>query len=215
MVPVLLRFKYVWASGLVFCCAVQLHAQWSFQATATSDYVWRGFSLSDERPAIQGGAEYFYKWGLFAGAWASTVDINDDAQIEGLGYIGYTRPVWVFDLEVGINAYAFDGDEDRDFTEAYAGISYKAAALKVHYDPDRENLYGGLDLNFDLGSKWFMNLHAGYTDHDSGLSYEDYRVGIGRTVWWGIDVEAAYVDTDIDDLEVADARGVLSISKTW
>lgn len=190
-------------------------AQWSFMASATSDYVWRGFSLSDEQPAVQGGAEYFHQLGFYGGAWASTVDIDNDAKLEGLGYLGYVRPVWKFDLEVGLTTYAFDGDEDRDFTEVYTGMIYRALTLRGYYDVDRENLYGEIELDFDLGSKWFMHLHGGYTDNDSGFSYEDYRVAFGRTIWWEIDVEAAYVDTDIDDLDVADARGVLTITKTW
>lgn len=199
----------------VFVGSLPLFGQWSFQATATSDYVWRGFSLSDEQPALQGGAEYFHKWGLFAGAWASNVDIDDDANLEGLAYVGYVRPVWKFDLEVGLNVYAFDGDQDRDFSEAYVGGSYRALTVKGYYDFERENLYGEVALSFDLGSKWFMNMQGGYTDNDNGFSYEDYRIGFGKTVWWDLDIELAYVDTDIDDLEVAEARAVLSVTKTW
>ena len=43
-------------------------------AGLTSNYVFRGFTQSDDGPAIQGGIDYAPSNGFYAGAWASTVD---------------------------------------------------------------------------------------------------------------------------------------------
>ena len=46
---------------------------YSFNIGATSDYVFRGISQSDNDPAIQGGIDFGCGI-LYAGAWASLVD---------------------------------------------------------------------------------------------------------------------------------------------
>ena len=43
----------------------------------TTDYVFRGISQTDEKPAIQGGLDYAHSSGAYAGVWASNVDFND------------------------------------------------------------------------------------------------------------------------------------------
>jgi len=61
---------FVGLAALVMAGAASAQ-DFSFNVTATSDYVWRGVSQSDEDFAIQGGADF--ESGIFyAGAWAST-----------------------------------------------------------------------------------------------------------------------------------------------
>ncbi len=49
---------------------------YSFNLGATSDYVFRGVSQSDNDPALQGGVDVAYGI-LYAGVWASLVDFAD------------------------------------------------------------------------------------------------------------------------------------------
>ena len=60
---------------------------------ATSDYVFRGISQTDNDPAIQGGADFGYGI-LYAGVWASGLDFADapPANAEVDWYGGISRP---------------------------------------------------------------------------------------------------------------------------
>ena len=49
----------------------------SYNLGATSDYVFRGVSQTQEDPAIQGGIDATYGIG-YAGVWASNVDFGAD-----------------------------------------------------------------------------------------------------------------------------------------
>ena len=60
---------------------------WSATLTGTTDYVFRGFSLSSESPALQGSLDATY--GIFyAGVWGSNVQ---DEGYEPVGVNVYTR----------------------------------------------------------------------------------------------------------------------------
>ena len=62
-----------------------------FSATlaATSDYVWRGISQTNEDPAFQAGVTYTSKVGIYAGAWTSNVDFGaGDVLVCSTGLIG-------------------------------------------------------------------------------------------------------------------------------
>ena len=114
----------------------------SFNLTATSDYVWRGVSQSDEDFAIQGGADF--ESGIFyAGTWASTVDFGDETDAEWDIYLGVAPSAAGFDWDFGVTHYMYMGDadgSDYDFTEASAAVSRAIGAvtygLKVAYSPD-------------------------------------------------------------------------------
>jgi uncharacterized protein (TIGR02001 family) len=71
------------AAGLQACVAVAAlaasaptHAAgaWSAAVTGTSDYVFRGVSLSYGHPVLQGGLNYQSQQGWFVGAWGSRVE---------------------------------------------------------------------------------------------------------------------------------------------
>ena len=49
----------------------------------TSDYVWRGVTQSDVNPAVQLGGDITFDSGIYAGLWASTIDINNGGDLGG------------------------------------------------------------------------------------------------------------------------------------
>jgi uncharacterized protein (TIGR02001 family) len=61
----------------------------------TTDYVWRGVTQSDGDPAVQLGGDIAFSSGIYAGLWASTVDIESagDGQrdTELTYYLGYSH----------------------------------------------------------------------------------------------------------------------------
>ena len=46
--------------------------KYSFNLGITSDYVFRGFTQTDKKPALQGGIEYEAESGFYVGTWGSS-----------------------------------------------------------------------------------------------------------------------------------------------
>lgn len=133
---------------------------WSFTAAAVSEYVFRGISQTNERPAFQPSLDMSY--GVFyAGIWGSTLDFGNDeflppfvfgenAQIEIDIYAG-VKPVWGpvnFDFAVLGYLYpsASDSAGELDYAEIKAAYSTTGllipkltAGTALYYSPE----YGG------------------------------------------------------------------------
>ena len=84
---------------------------YSFNIGATSDYVFRGISQTDNDPTIQGGIDLGYGI-LYAGWWASGLDFDailNDAHVE-MDWYGGIKPTWgpaTFDF--GVIYYSYPG----------------------------------------------------------------------------------------------------------
>ena len=118
---------------------------YSFTATDTSDYVFRGISQTENEPAVQGAINVGYGI-LYAGIWASNVDFEAVADSTAeIDYYAGIKPTWgpaTFDF--GIIYYTFPGFSpgfDPEVIELKAGVSgeiYKSlvASAAVYYSPD-------------------------------------------------------------------------------
>jgi uncharacterized protein (TIGR02001 family) len=102
----------------------------------TTDYIFRGFSQTDEGPAIQGGFELGYKnfylgvWGSnvnFGGAYNQAGDTQDLAYLE-IDWYGGIKPVWKgITFDIGAYYYTYPdslGFAHLDYVEAKTGASY-------------------------------------------------------------------------------------------
>ncbi len=134
---------------------------YSFNGGVTTDYVFRGFSQTAERPTGQGGLDLTY--GIFyTGFWASGLDFGQEtgrniARGELDIYAGI-KPVWnniTFDM--GAIYYAYPGAKDKataitgelDYVELKFGMSrelWKDATLASTYfwSPDYTNSTGSV-----------------------------------------------------------------------
>ena len=76
-----------------------------------SDYAYRGWSQTDERPALQGGFDYAHDSGLYAGVWGSNVSWLSDANTDVSNsleldlYGGYKGTVGAIGYDVGLLQY--------------------------------------------------------------------------------------------------------------
>ncbi len=193
-----------------------------------TDYVFRGFSQTDENPAISGGFDYAFDNGFSIGTWASNVDFGDDASAEIDLYAGYG-----FEVAEGTNLdltyvyYVYPGETSAlNYSEFQASLSFSDLSLGLVYSPD---YFGGDDsaivLNADysigLSDSIGLDLHVGYTDSDTDdffapgeNSYIDYSAAL-TTSAAGVDWALTYYGTDLDDIEAADDRVVLSLGKSF
>lgn len=194
----------------------------------TTDYVFRGVSQTDESAAVQGSVDFNHDSGLHAGVWASNIDFNnpDDGSLETDIYAGFANEVGGFTYDVGGIYYAYpgsDSDLDYDYVEAYinGGYDFGVAAVKIgaNYSPNffgdtGDSLYTYANVDVPLPSEFGLAVQIGHQEIDDSEDYTHWSLGVNRE-FLGFDWAATYHDTNLDDVDEGDARGVLSVSKSF
>ena len=134
-----------------------------------SQYVFRGVSQTNEKPAIQGGFDLGHKSGFYLGTWGSNVSWLSDAvpdassSMEWDFYGGYKGSLPNdFGYDLGVLYYWYpgsfpDGYVKADTTELYAGLSWKTVSLKYSYSANNKT-FGVADSR---GSS-YLDLTASY-----------------------------------------------------
>ena len=215
------------ASGLVAPSMAQAQAQdddsgvtVSANAALTTDYRFRGVSLSGGDPAIQGGVDVAHDSGFYVGTWASSIDGGDAyGEMEFDIYGGWSGNVAEgVTVDVGLLYYLYPTEElglDTDYWEPYASVGFNlgpaeatvGAAYAWEQDSlgGEDNLYVYTDLGVGIPSTPVsLSAHLGYTDgvlappflagegDDSGLDWS-----LGASVTSGIlEVGVAYVGVE-------------------
>ena len=118
----------------------------SANAAVVSDYRFRGVSLSDRNPAIQGGIDVSMDNGLFAGSWASSVADTGGSNVELDLYAGYAGSVAGLDYSLTALGYFYPGGSGVNYYEVSAGlekgVGLATLGLEVAFVPDQENYPG-------------------------------------------------------------------------
>lgn len=110
--------------------------------SATSDYRYRGYSLSAEKPALLATASYDAPTGLFASASAIAVASAHSGGLAGYqAYAGYAQRYHDDDSwEVGVSATDVDLPYRPRYRvryqELYVGLSTRRISAHVYYSPD-------------------------------------------------------------------------------
>jgi uncharacterized protein (TIGR02001 family) len=164
-----------------------------------SQYRFRGFSMSDRRPAISLNLAYDHSSGAYVGgsAVAADTDIDGTRALGFMGYAGYVRRIkgeTALDLgvsRVDIDRYNDGRRQPLRYTEVYAGVTGKALSLHAYYSPNYIRP-GWHTLYFDLSGavrpadKWRAFAHGGLyvatNEETKRLFYTrwDTRVGVSR-----------------------------------
>jgi len=228
-----MKFKKTIISGLMLSAALSSSfadaAEVEANVALATDYVFRGFSQTDEDPAISGGFDYSFDNGFSIGTWASNVNFGDDASAEIDLYAGYGFELsGDTTLDLTYVYYVYPGETDSlNYSEFQASVSFSNnLSLGLIYSPD----YFGSDdsaivLNADysigLSENFGLDLHVGFSDADADDffdagedSYIDYSAAL-TTSTAGVDLALTYYGTDLDDIDAADDRIVFSISKSF
>jgi uncharacterized protein (TIGR02001 family) len=195
----------------------------SGDVTFASDYAFRGISQTEEAPALQGGLSLSDESGFYLSVWGSNVDFLAEGTLEldvMLGWSGAINDEWSTD--VGIMRYGYPNAEinGSNFYELYGSLSYKDLTFGLAYSDDyyaNSGNYYYLYANYAyaLTDSLSLDLHVGQNEYDdSSSSYLDWSIGLSTEVL-GAGLSLAYIDTDIDDLYLADSRVVFSISKSF
>jgi uncharacterized protein (TIGR02001 family) len=202
-----------------------------------SEYIFRGLTQTNGKPAIQGGFDYSHASGLYAGVWGSNISWLSDAANGGISapieldvYGGYKNTFgggdWNYD--VGVLQYVYPETHNTatwvspDTTEVYAAIGWKWLSLKYSHvvsshifgisangnsGDTRGSGYVDLTGTYDLGNGWGVSAHAG---HQTIKDYSDASYSdykIGFTKDLGIGVVGVFY-TDTNAKSCGDTNPV-------
>jgi uncharacterized protein (TIGR02001 family) len=137
----------------------------NFDGSVTSDYYYRGYTLSDHRPSVSGNFEATYNF-FFADVNAASVLIPRLSKLQMTDSAGI-RPIFgPLTIEAGVEYFSYPGTDNVDYVEFYVAPSYAVTSkftlgLHAYYAPDYYQ--SGAWENYD-------SLTAKYT-FDSGLSF--------------------------------------------
>lgn len=157
-------------------------ADWSASVGVTSDYMWRGSSQTDTRPALQAGVKWAAQSGFYASAWGSSVrfDADRDAHAEfdlAAGWSGAVGSDWKMD--VSLLRYVYPGSRlDLDWTELNAVASWRERAwVGVGWSDDamaggHAGTYVNAGLRMPVNARMHFDLGlARYILNDGGDDY--------------------------------------------
>ncbi|WP_321394341.1 TorF family putative porin [Emcibacter sp.] len=196
----------------------------SANVAITTQYRFRGVSLSNEDIAIQGGLDYSHESGFYVGTWMSSMDDTVAfGETEMDVYAGYGGEIEGFSYDIGLLMYVYPSGNSSDYLEAYgsvgADLGVASATVGMAYafssdnTGDQDNIYVYGDLESAIPDTPFtVSAHLGYEDgfFDSKL---DWSIG-ASVAYGGLDFGLAYVDTDMAG-DMTDATVVFSVGASF
>jgi uncharacterized protein (TIGR02001 family) len=209
----------------------------SANVSLASDYVWRGVSQTNEKPAISGGFDYSHDFepvSWYIGTWASNVDPaffggKHSPSTELDLYTGFTGDVGEFSSDAGWLRYFYPGGSVNDTTEWKLGGGWKWFGATYYYShdwfgtgDDASRIEGSFDYDLPYEIGLSASIGNNYGDGNDAIfngSYVDWSLGVSKTML-GVDWGLAYTDTDLDkkdcgDKSLCDAHYVVSMSKSF
>ena len=150
---------------------------WTFSGNVGlySQYVFRGISQTNEKPAVQGGFDVGHKSGFYVGTWASNISWIADgtvglppnrtasASMEWDMYGGYKGELPAdFGYDLGVLYYYYPGSYPANYTtpnttELYAALTWKFLSFKYSYSANNQTF--GLP---DSRGSQYLDLTASY-----------------------------------------------------
>jgi hypothetical protein len=138
--------------------------------TALTDYVWRGYSLSDDSIVIQPTATVSYN-GFSFNLWGNIdTDSNDNAFNETDMTLSYDWSFDKFSMGVGYIYYALEGNDSQELYLSFGLDTILSPSLKIYRD-------------FDEFDSWYISLGVGHSfafsdtlalDLSAAVGYYDY-----------------------------------------
>lgn len=180
------------------CCALLFAAQASARTSGsvalTSDYRFRGVTLSDGLPALQFDLDWAVPQGWYAGVFTSSVRLppGGSNSLQGSIYAGYSHRLTAsWNWESGAVYSRFTRDREYDYPETYLGLLSPLLQVRVHYarhyfGQGPAELYLELDGMRELGGRWRLLGHVGVLRREGMPPAErashyryDARAGLG------------------------------------
>jgi uncharacterized protein (TIGR02001 family) len=203
-----------------------------------TNYVWRGVSQTNEKPAIQGGFDYSHDFDpitWYVGTWGSNVDPaffggTHSPTMELDTYTGISGKKDDFSYNAGWLRYNYPGGNSNATTEWKIGGGWKYFGAEYYFSPDwfgthndSSRIEGTFNyaLPYDIAlSAAVANNYGDGTDAFFNDSYVDWRVGVSKN-WLSVNWGLTYTDTNINksdcpaSKDICDTAFVASVSKSF
>jgi uncharacterized protein (TIGR02001 family) len=160
--------------------AAPVAAQLSGSIAAVSDYRYRGVTLSDGDPAVQGTFVYDAAGGGYAGAFGSTARPPGDSSVgvQLVTFAGFAAPSGAsMHWDAGGTYSAFSSGRDYDYGELYAGLGWGIARMHVYWSPRyfgsrHRTLYAEVDASGFIAQRVRCAVHVGALWAFGATAYE-------------------------------------------
>lgn len=186
----------------------------------TSNYVWQGFSQTDNQPAAQAGMTYTLpSTGFYANVWASNVLFPDGygntAWLEMDTSVGATNSFGEFSYDIVMARYNYPQTEHTSYNELLVNVQFYAITALLAYSNSvyasgSKGVRYNLGLDYDIPPQYIfhlkdMNISGGIGHYslprDAGLqSFSDVKIGLTKTIR-NYHISLAWTDTSGVDIE--------------
>lgn len=174
-----------------FAFITSAYASVTASGSVSSDYVWRGESLSGGDAVVQGGLEYT-DTNYYAGAWVSTLGNNNGEELNL--YVG--TELSGFDL--AITKYVVNSEEITELS-----VGYSLAGFDLFYaqnEEESDETFMSVSYGFDINESISGSLTYGEWSDEAVINTSDY---IQLDISYGA-MTFSVVDADNrDDLDFA------------
>ena len=208
------RSLWVLVGLLLIGIAQRLSADTTVSAVFTTNYIYRGYSKSNDQPVAQANLEYTRDNGLYGGLWASMVSFGDVAYPDAapaeinlyLGWVTQLSDGWRG--EMAVQGYVYAGNiegETANYAElqlathyadwfsarwAYAPSAYGREATTFAYELlGRHSLMDTLQASVSVGFNQAVEL--------LDQNYPYWSAGITWYPWHFLALDARYVDSGL------------------
>jgi uncharacterized protein (TIGR02001 family) len=192
--------------GIFMAAGAATAASWELVTDVgmVSDYRFRGISLSERGPALQGGVDARHESGLFVGGWASNIADNGGLDLELDWYGGYAGHGAGLDYVLRLTEYVYPGVGALDyfeFTGTLGGtlgpveFELQLAQAPRQRNLAADNLYLGATLLVPLAATPLsLRLGGGYERGDE-IHKRDWELGFSYD-WRPLRVSLSYIGSN-------------------
>jgi uncharacterized protein (TIGR02001 family) len=180
----------------------------AFNVAGTTNYVFRGVSQTDNKAALQGGADAGYGI-LYAGVWASNVKFaGDKADVEIDTYAGVKPSLGGVTFDLGVIHYGYLGEAagvQDDYWELKAaaskGFDKLTVGAAVYYSPDffartDDAVYYEANASYAATPKLSVSGALGHQDVSYAGDYTTWNLGATYAITDHASIDLRYWDTD-------------------
>jgi uncharacterized protein (TIGR02001 family) len=191
--------------------------------SVVSDYRFRGVSLTNEKPTLQGTATVSHESGFYVGVWGSglaTASPFGGSEIDIYG--GWGGDVAGVTLDANVTQYTYPGQISAgayDYVEVLSSVSKDFgpvnAKVGVGFVPEQSG-YGNASAFYvynDLAvaipsTPLTLKAHGGFNKSDFNIDDKafDYSIGVDTT-WKALTLGVSYVNTTVKPVATKEAFG--------
>jgi uncharacterized protein (TIGR02001 family) len=218
------------ASATVAGVGIANAGEISANVAFTSDYVFRGVSLSGEDPAVQGGVDWTSDQ-FYVGTWGSSLGSAGTSMELDL-YAGWTPSTGPVSWDLGLIGYFYPGADDAgaefDYYEGKLAASFHPVesgtlGAAVYYSPENfgetgNAVYYEVNGEYDFNDAWKVTGAIGQqsiddVDGPGGANVDDdymtWNLGVTHA-FHGFEIDLRYTEADIDDSDPIALAGYAS-----